>query len=322
MQEEVFLMRQETEHLDVIMGEPIGVGNGKITASECPQDRLEYLKKKVPEHRVDVSSDAPLCCIDGRCGLHTLAGRGTEPRPSLAGGPVTAYAAAELVGLLGDQEGTPAERFVRVVELLEAAGIRVGNHIDQGAEETLDDNGELTGQKTGCGANDHLVENVGHIYTEREAVLSFAALLMGGEYDERYADFADGSSLQTHLSDWNPVAATNILAKRDADSIEVLESDKNSPTGGHAELFVVFNYDEDTTIDRDAYFKDTGEQIFVVDMWMIDKIANALAVGPEAEDMRNRLRHGMVAYQLGTYLTLCDGSQRPVIVKEKEPVEA
>ena len=61
--------------------------------------------------------------------------------------------------------------------------------------------------------------------------------------------------------------------------------------------------------------EETGNQVFVVDMWYIDKLARALAAGrPDAVEMYSKLKHHMVAYQVATYLALCDGTQRPAIL--------
>ena len=83
---------------------------------------------------------------------------------------------------------------------------------------------------------------------------------------------------------------------------------------GHREMMVVFNYEENTTIDRDAYFKATGKQVFVVDVWYLRKLANYMATGTEAETQASDLYHAMLAYQLATYVTLCDGSHRAAIL--------
>jgi hypothetical protein len=52
-------------------------------------------------------------------------------------------------------------------------------------------------------------------------------------------------------------------------------------------------------------------------------LATALAQGrPDAVAMRSKLKHAMTAFQVSTYLTLCDGSHRPVIVKAQEQLAA
>jgi len=311
--EEDYLMLEKP---DVTMGEPIGAGYGAINAGEHDQEHLDFLAEKARDHLVAVSPDAPSCCIDGRTCVHTLANGETSPRPSVAGGPVTAYAAAELTGLLGDDDGTPAERFTRVIELLNNAGLPTGNHIDETAEAC----GFADG-KTGCGAADRFLENLGHVSEDREAVLGVVSQLLGGAYDADHTTFTDNGSLMDRNADWNSVTAVNVLAVRDQTSIEVLQSD-DTPTHGHNEVFVAFNYVENTTIDRDAYVAETGAQLFDVDMWYIDKMARALASGPDADAMYDRLRHAMVAYQVGTYLTLCNGTQRPLLLTEAASLAA
>jgi hypothetical protein len=88
----------------------------------------------------------------------------------------------------------------------------------------------------------------------------------------------------------------------------VLEAD-NSPTHGHTEIALVVNNIEDTTIDRDGFFKQTGNQLFKLDMWYLKLAAKAMASGPHAEQQYSSLLNAMVAYQVATYIKLCNGSQ-------------
>jgi hypothetical protein len=84
--------------------------------------------------------------------------------------------------------------------------------------------------------------------------------------------------------------------------------------GNHGEELVIFNYLEGTTIDRDALVHDTGKQVFIVDMWYIDKLAKRMAEGrPDAVAMFESLQHAMVAFQVATYLALCNGTHRTAL---------
>ncbi len=290
----------------LVIGDKIGVGGGAIDAGEHGEHEIAELGDAVKRHRVPVGPDVPMCCIDGRCALHTLDGGQTSPRPSVAGGPVTAYAAAEMVNWFGTPEGTLGERYDRIVSVLNAASIKTGNHVDKRSVDS-----DFKGNATGCGANDKLSQNVTNVLQNIDAVSGFIAPLMGDNFSASSMAF----NVQVNLTAWNPMDGLNSLRQRDASTVEVLQSDE-SPTHGHREVLVVFNMIEGTTIDRDALFNETGKQVFVVDVWLINKMAHALASGPHADVMERDLQHAMLSYQVGTYLSLCNGSQRPAVLTE------
>lgn len=295
---------------NVTIGEPIGLGYGSINAGEHTIQDLQELGEAVQRHVVTVDPNAPSCCIDGRHCLRTLAGGEPDPRAGVAGGAlVTAYAAAELTGWFGNDDGSTIDRLQRLDALLNASGIVTGAHIDEAAEMA-----NMAGGRTGCGADDKYLENVGHVASDAEAVEGLTGLLLGAEYNPNRAGYIDATTVQERSHDWDPVEVATIVANRDPKAVEVLYSDE-SPTKGHSEVLVVFNYVEDATIDRDALVAETGKQVFMVDMWYINKIARALAGGPNAEAQYQQLQHAAVAYQAGTYLTLCDGSQRPLLLQ-------
>jgi hypothetical protein len=147
---------------------------------------------------------------------------------------------------------------------------------------------------------------------EKHFVDGGTKLALGDEFNPSHTGYVGKETIQNRTKDYNSRDALNEVATRaEGRNVEVLE-------GGHEELVVVFNYKRGYTIDRDAFVKDTDKQVFVVDMWYIDELADTMAVGPEAVEMRERLRHAMVAFQIATYLELCDGSHRPVILKPQE----
>ena len=309
-------MREDKELLAmptvVIQGETIGVGNGAIHAAEATLERQDELLETAQRHLVTVDPSLPCGCIDGRSCEHTLAGNETQPRPSVAGGVTTAYAAAEMVGWFAEDEGlTPVERFEQVRRTLAAAQIPTGNHVDKGhVENNFSDGG------TGCGASDKLVANVSNTYDFADGVEGFVKALSGASYrDDLALARQPKDAVLAALEGWNPVAAKDVLATNDPESVEVLASD-TTETKGHREFTVLFNFVEGTTIDRDAFVAETGEQMFVVDMWYIDKLARAMARGPHAEEQYLELRQAMIAYQIGTYLSLCDGSQTYNLLQE------
>jgi len=121
--------------------------------------------------------------------------------------------------------------------------------------------------------------------------------------------------MNERVAGWNPAAVIDAIGNEAA--VEVLDSDhaNHAPNHGHREFGVLVNYVDGTSLDRDGFTADTGEQVFVIDMWYIDKLANALATGPNATEQYEQLREAMVSYQVATYLTLCDGSQQALIAK-------
>lgn len=112
-----------------------------------------------------------------------------------------------------------------------------------------------------------------------------------------------------------------LLGLISADATEILQSAED-PTGGHNEIMVILNFNENTTIDRDRLIADGNPQVLVVDVWYIDKLARAMARGPEAVQQYESLVHAMMAYQVATYITLCNGKHRFAMIRESEPAKA
>lgn len=298
----------------VIVGDKIGAGFGAINAGEIADDRKGELGYAVRENMVKVDPSLPSCCIDGRTCLHTMNQSPTQPRPAVAGGAlVTAYAAAEMVGWFGDDKLSSVERLSRINQVLLTNGIKSGGHVDMHAVDAKfkAHNGNA---RTGCGADDLLRQIVMQSYENPSLVRGTSATLLGNEYDESAWTLVPREQLEARTSEWVPTDVVEELGSESGDSVEVLESD-DSPTHGHLEIAVIWNNIENTTFNRDKFTEETGEQAFKVDAWYIDKLAKALATGPNAVDQYKQLKHAMVAYQVATYLTLCDGSQRLIIVK-------
>lgn len=291
---------------NVTILEPVGIGYGTINAGELSNEEYEEVAAAASRNVVKVRPEAPSCCIDGRGCIECLDGTATEPRPSVAGGAaVTAYGAAELSGYFGDAGGTTSECIAEINSRLEAAGIPTGSHCDRVALESDFTDPESGAPKTGCGANDKLVTILEQPYEHEAEVTAITGLVMGQWYDASAMARVDRAVLQRRIAGWNPKDTISIISGKDAHGIEVLE-------GAHREVAVVFNFIEGTTIDRDAFIAETDKQIFVVDVWYLQKIAAALAGQDEA--LRTRMVHAMVSYQAATYLTLCDGSQRPIVI--------
>lgn len=297
------------------------VATGTINGGELSDQGAAELAPEIQKHMVAVDPNAPSCCIDGRPCVRTLAGAPTAPRPSVSGGALTtAYAAAELTNWFGsnDSEDTAARRGC-VNQLLRANGIVPGAHCDELAVENHFENPDTKTYETGCGAGDKLKQIIQKVYENKAATVKLLKPLMGTGYNENYTRFEGETAFQNKTKQWDPRYIIDAVG--DSTAIEVLASKYGEPNHGHREVAVLFNYQENTTLDRDAFTRETGEQIFTVDMWYIDNLAKALAeAGGKTSVEYERLKHAMVAYQVGTYLVLCDGSQRIMITSPRTPL--
>jgi hypothetical protein len=215
---------------------------------------------------------------------------------------MTAYVAAELTGWFNEEDDTTEKRLTRLDSVLRANGVYPGGHVDAKAveEEFYDEAAEKP--KTGCGANDRLIEILQNMHDDPETINAYTDALLQEQAPVNEGPVSREEVLARNRN-WNPTVVVNQLGNTDGGTVEILKD-------SHIEAGVVANYNENTTVDRDAVFAETGEQVFTVDMWYIDKIARALAVGsPTATEDFQQLRRAATSYQVGTYITLCDGSQ-------------
>jgi hypothetical protein len=314
MQEAGEVMIQDVE---VLVGEQIGVGEGAIH-TDATVEEARALAELLPKYLVPVTKDAPGSCFDGRDCVYCLDGQNTEPRPSVAGGPlITAYAMAVETGWFGESPPQQLEQRLHLLaDVLEAGEIRLGAHVDQVAVASQFINAETGGAKTGCGADDkaqRAAELAAAIASQATAGDKTANTLFQGFMDESYdAEKLSGSigpeEAVEAFRDWNPRAPLDIVTNADAHDVEVLQADE-TPTHGHGEMMAVAVKVPGMTIDQKALFRDTGKQIFPIDVPYIDRIAKAMSTGPRAEEQYEILRHSGVAFQAGVYVALCDGSQ-------------
>lgn len=286
----------------VAVSGPVKIGNGPIEAPDMSdteaQDKAERIERL---YKVDVAMDTPGCCIDGRDCVCRLDNSETAPGPKCAGGPlITAYAAAKLTGWFGGREMTISEELTEIKDTLESAGIVIGGHCDQASAESSFSQGG-----TGCGADDKLpliIENIGSSKM-RPLITGGVEMLLGGDQNSvTQLESVINVAANTPVSadSWDATKMIDVLGDS---KLEVLQ-------GAHAEEMVVVNYEENTTVDRDAVCKHEGTQVFALDMWYVEKIAAALAKGPFAEQEYGALLHAATAYQVGTLGTLGSGNHR------------
>lgn len=303
--------------VDVSIGVEIGAGDGHISAAGFEaQDAQELAETIAQKYLVRVRPNAPGVCIDGRGCKCTMRGPESkpEPGPSLAGGTLlTAFGAAEMLeGYYGTKSAnTSLGRLSEVKESLDAAGVAMGGHVTEAAAQKnfLNDKNEV---ETGCGLNDKFKKVMAQMNGPHASLIrdTTEALL---DNESFAAKARSGDDITDRVADYDAKSGLEILVGKkgeNEDAVEVL-------TGNHGELMVMFNYVKGTTIDRDALVAETGKQVFAVDMWYIEELAEKMAAGrPDATDMKTQLQHAMVAFQLATYLTLCDGTHRPGLLKE------
>jgi hypothetical protein len=343
----------ENQLLDITFSEPIGSGYGDIHAPEISVDQASSLAENMRGYFETVPEGTPGGCIDGRHSVELLNNEQlVEPRPGVAGGAgVTAMGMAELEGYFGESNMSPAERFSTLVERLELEVpgkkvIKAGGHLDEDAVE----NSFIEG-KTGCGAADKLVANLTLLskanitFTNSEGIqltetdedvririrtvkqLTAAVVQESGYYDyDNFSSVVEGIVLaateitqQKKLDGWNGVIMKKDLADRGGDRLVVLDT-KAGGVHGHTEKAVLFNFKDRSTFNQDKFFDHTlesdgvGSEIFDVDVWYIRDIADVLANSPD-EQQAGRLFASGVAFQIATYLGLCDGSHRAFFIK-------
>lgn len=284
---------------NIIITDAIGVGVGSIHAPEMSEAEAQNEAAEVTNFRKNIDWHNPAVCIDGRCCSKSESGTQLPLGAHLAGVAQSLLVAAKSVGYY--LEG--AELIAKAKE----RGFTVGAHCDTTNKSQSFENG------TGCGANDKIDLITQQFVDQNEAVGSYTKALIGDSFD---AEIFANMQLVSPSVDKN--ALMNCVGE---DNVETLEDD-GFGVHGHREQMVVFNYEENTTIDRDAYFNATGKQVFVVDVWYIKKLANEMASGPQAAKQASELFHAMIAYQVATYMGLCDGSHRAALLPANEVVAA
>lgn len=294
--------------------QPIGLGEGAIHA-DATQEQCEELVNKVENYLKRVADNAPGCCFDGRLCARHMDGSAPDLRPSVAGGPLlTAYIAAELSGWFEPDAPDDIESRIGIVkEKLESEGIVLGAHVDEAAVAAnfRKPDGSV---RTGCGANDRASAIVKVILDPSSPVDELSGAVGGEDYNATAINRERSEELLKRFGAWNPETVLHESKDEEGRTVEVLESD-DTPTAGHREVLALFNQVDGTTFDRDGFVTDTGEQAFGVDMWYARKLARAMAGGPYATEQYSKLYSAMTAFQTGTYLVLCDGSQRAATIE-------
>jgi hypothetical protein len=290
----------------------VGIGFGQIgVEADLDDKRIQEIITSVKDCLSKVDPELPSSCVDGRKAICTLDETPTEPRPSLAAGSlISAYVAAEFCGWFTDNDPKDVvSRISMVKQLLESQKINCGGHCDEIALAAKFDLGSNR-LSTGCGADDRLPEIIQNIQNNVSTVKAMTNQLvepLAPDIKELEIKLSETAS-QILLNDWDPSLPFNILSESNKRSIEVLKCTKEH-LHGHEEVALVVNYQDETTLDRDSLVEQYDIQVFDVDMWYVERIARALARGPEAVEQYSSLLNALAAFQVGTYITLSNGSQ-------------
>jgi hypothetical protein len=291
--------------------DPINFGEGDLRASDETYEQAKATAELAKNYLVATSKHAPGQCMDGRCCATTKSGTETIVGPKAAGGPVvTALAAMEYVGGYFDADMTYKDKIGVVNSYLTQAEMQAGTHITKGALANNFINPQTGAAQTGCGASEKYVNSTAAIRDGDQDVILTTQSLTG-------RTFISKDSKSDAVNTYDPLLLWDLVSSySNGNHGEILE-------GVHDEALVLFNKIKNTTIDRDAFVTETGKQVFVIDLWYIEEIAEALVYGsPDAETKKSKLVDTMIAFQVATYKMLCDGSHRTAIFTDEVSLAA
>ena len=279
-----------------------------IEANPALEGALQRALAGVEQYMVPVVASAPMRCIDGR----KIANYGSDPAlqsrplgPQLAGGT---NGLALSYHLVAGSDSTFTADLETVIEKLSAAGIGVGDHVD--------DHHAPTDEDTGCGAVDKMLLIVERIVQPSAAseVLVLASSLLDKPF------MMNIQALLKQIVHFLPEAndyfgrdfnnrfafkrqSVQILQAKAPDAIEVL-------TGTHQEKAFLVNALQNTTFNRDQFSLDYNDniQVFNYDAWTVRPLGEMLFPNDMQKQRTFVLCH--VLYSIATAMVLTDGSLR------------
>lgn len=270
-------------------------------------------------------------CIDGRYATNkvyrALSGELVKDhidnlhhrRPLVAGGGAITGRAC-WIGAKGPGENSRRD-LVKTVERLMARHINFGAHTGQHA----------SGENIDCGANDKEQLIFSNIIVFEDKIKQDAVVLfkkLGWEFPQHSWDIMIGQVKKLQAQAAYFVGASG---RKNLDIIaKGLQVEGSAPTsvikelgGIHNEDFIYINLVKDTTFDQALFHEalqmdfpatESLAQIFVVDIWRIQELAEA--VGDSEQEKTAAFMAGL-AYQLATAATLTDGTLRVFIGIQK-----
>lgn len=244
-------------------------------------------------------------CGDGRAAVTVFEGSVTHRyslnRPKVFGGGAM-MTAAMLIGLGLGADKTLFQAFDEAMKLLDDQGVNYGGHTDNHADES----------HSGCGAIDNAPVVLSTITRFRDEIkksilglgLGFEAADIDAVIDnfDAYAKTVDGSAYNGKTVMQHIIMRGKVVKELD---------------GSHRELFVLLNTVRGMTADQALIRDATGgkAQIFNVDVWRLQELADALYSGTEGH---TKALISELVYTLGVAATLTRGDL-PVYLTTPNP---
>lgn len=330
-----------------------GLGDEKSSISAKRLERMPEMRPLLQDLKEIVKSGECIVtcnhnddgCIDGRC-ADLLAypqdgefatkevpdNKGNERAKVAGGGLITGLA---MYKALGEGLVSPESDITFIADSFAHKGIYCGAHT--GAHGSPD------AKKSDCGANDRFGEIIHTVIQNKNAVAGVTRRFMdylGVTYNQEHMD--------NNIADWDCIVKLRdnfinsdglmrldairegVLIAQDTVTDDTKASVIKNLAGSHNEYELEVICDEGMTFSqtqlRDALLArhpevdpDDLPQVFVLDLWRVRQLAEAIAAIPDRDSGRirssdeinerfSRALHAGIAYQIGTYVTLTDGS--------------
>jgi hypothetical protein len=270
-----------------------------------------YVKEE-PDFRVNmVDTDPrldPVKCFDGRRVVN-----GTRPGPKVAGWLlITLQSALAMMGI------TLSDDWVR--NLVGPNGpikfipwCHIDTHSSKNHHDPFLNPNVLT---SWCGASDKQHTILRNFRDHSGDIGKVVASVMWPLFDQKVYDWlVQKMQIPSH----DPRVVVESLNKNDdPDDVDVLSAwGDDAVNHDHHESWMVINWVPMTTIDN-SRIDDPRKQQFCLDAWVLLDLAHEYY--PDDEEKRIEFLHSLFAYQVSTYYTLTDWSQRVAFVKPKTPI--
>jgi hypothetical protein len=294
--------------------EGLEFGEGKISGQEADADTLRIVDETIhsdPEIIVAVDEEDGRQIDDDGCGDGRETGlvfrglsllkRGLR-RPKVFGGALMMAAAAKIG--VGRAKGLELQTVVeQSMDQLNETGVNFGAHTDDHAE----------GANCGCGAIDRAPEIVRAI-VKYEQPIRGAIKALGvedAELDVVYQNFKDYVATMPE----QPEYSGRTVMDRIAGMGKIIKQLR----GNHNERRIVINAVRGFTVNQELIRQKTDgkAQVFAVDSWRLQDIANKMYDGRPVEQQR-ALLSGLL-YTIGTAAVLTKGDL-PIDVIQPEPL--
>ncbi len=268
-------------------------GVGTIQASDTQTSRLDEFTNRVGSGEFHVTTDeiVPVCCVDGRCA------RNERYLPCSAGGTETMTIADDLTTSRFGADDDLVMAHVNMLSYITDQGHLVGSHVGTHANVDLG--------TADCGASDRLPEVYEYIRTHAERLKQLVVQLGFSDDDIVHESIVGRAHARTTF----PRSADMVNAVVQVsgeDSRDVLE-------GEHAEVLIVINMREHTTLDHHAVQREFGDNYmaFNVDAWTFREAARMISDSADEAVMKTV---AMLYYNLATAGVLCGPRMRVTVL--------